>query len=70
MKRYIIKSEPGRMEYLDILAETDDGYSVRITRSKDGNEKIIEELLSRHLFNLCVKTGFLYEMVQSSSSVA
>ena len=70
MKRYMIKSEPGKMEYLDILEETDEGYKVRITRIVDGDERILEELLTRHLFNICVKTGFLSESSGNAISVA
>ncbi|MDR2740934.1 MAG: hypothetical protein LBB98_02125 [Treponema sp.] len=61
MKRYHIKSEPGQIEYLDIINENKDGYIIRVTRIKDGYEKVIEELLSRRLFNICLKTGFIYQ---------
>ena len=65
MKRYCIKSRPGRSEYLDILNETDDGYKIRLTRQSDGDEKIREDFINRHLFDICVKTGYLSELANA-----
>jgi hypothetical protein len=62
MKRYCIKSRPSRAEYLDIINETDDGYKIRLTRLSDGDEKTREDFIDRHLFDICVKTGYLYEL--------
>ncbi|MDR2500538.1 MAG: hypothetical protein LBD37_05590 [Treponema sp.] len=61
MKRYHIKCETGRTEYMDILAEDPEGYLVRLTKIKDGDERIFEEPLSRRLFEACLKTGYIYE---------
>ena len=62
MKRYSIKSLPGKTEYIDILNERDDEYVVRFTRDNNGNIKTTEETLSRHLFNICVQTGYINPM--------
>ena len=62
MKRYCIKCRTGKIEFFDILAENDEGYSIRLTRRSDGNEKIVEDSMSRHLFDMCVKTGYIFEM--------
>jgi hypothetical protein len=70
MKRYYIKCRPGRIEFFDIIRETDEGFFIRLTRISDGNEKIIEESMSGHLFNMCVKTGYIYEAVNEAVSVA
>jgi hypothetical protein len=70
MKRYRIKSEPGRIEYLDIINENSDGYIIRVTRIKDGYEKVVEELLSKHLFNICLKTGFIYQAEENAAPAA
>jgi hypothetical protein len=70
MKRYCIKCEPGRIEYLDIINENSEGYIIRVTRIRDGYEKVIEEPLSRHLFNICLKTGFIYKTERTIASVA
>ncbi|GHV86403.1 hypothetical protein AGMMS50230_20110 [Spirochaetia bacterium] len=68
MKRYWIKSRPGRSEYLDILAENDEGYNIRLTRLSDGDEKIREDFINRHLFDLCIKTGYLSELANAELS--
>jgi len=70
MKRYCIKCETGRVEFLDVLRETEDGFMVRVIRVKDGYDKIIEEFLPHHLFEVCLKTGYLYEMKEAAHSVA
>jgi hypothetical protein len=70
MKRYCIKSRAGRIEYFDIMSETDGGYMVRLTRVSDGNEKIIEEFMSRHLFDMCYKTGYIFETDTRAATVA
>jgi hypothetical protein len=69
MKRYSIKCRPGRVEYFDIIEESEDSYLVRLTRINDGSEKVFEETLTRHLFNICLKTGFIYEQ-RSKTAVA
>jgi hypothetical protein len=70
MKRYCIKCRAGRIEYMDILKENEDGFFVRLTRLSDGNEKITDEFMSRHLFEMCLKTGYIYEINVQADSVA
>jgi len=70
MKRYCIKCRSGRIEYFDIISETDDAYNIRLTRLSDGSERVIEESMSRHLFNICVQTGYIYELEEATASVA
>jgi hypothetical protein len=69
MKRYYVKCRAGRIEFLDILSEAEGGYMVRVTRISDGNEKIIEEFMSRHLFDICFKTGYIFE-TESVAAIA
>jgi len=59
MKRYSIKCLPGNTEYIDILKESDSDYIVRFTRDSNGNIRTTEETITRHLFNICVQTGYL-----------
>ena len=70
MKRYCIKCRAGKIEFFDILSEDDDGYRIRLTRLSDGNEKTIIDSISRHLFNICVKTGYIYELETHATTVA
>jgi len=57
---------PGNTEYIDILNETDNEYLVRFTRNNNGNIKTSEETIARKLFNICVQTGYLNQMTESS----
>jgi len=59
MKRYTIKTTSGKSEYIDILNEFDDEYLVRFTRDNNGSIKTSEEKITRHLFNICIQTGYL-----------
>jgi hypothetical protein len=70
MKRYCIKTRSGKIEYFDIIAENDEEFKIRLYRLSDGSEKIVEETMSRNLFNTCVKTGYIYEMEKVSTGVA
>jgi hypothetical protein len=70
MKRYCIKSQSGKIEYFDIISENTSEYRIRITRLSEGNEKIIEETMSRHLFEMCMKTGYIYELEMPDAVVA
>ena len=70
MKRYCIKCRAGRIEYFDIIGESDDGLTIRLTRLSDGHERIVEESMSRQLFNICVKTGYIYELETAVATVA
>ncbi|MDR2965990.1 MAG: hypothetical protein LBU88_09465 [Treponema sp.] len=65
MKRYVIKCLPGKIEYIDILKELENEYVVRFTRESNGNEKTTEETITRHLFNICVQTGYINPMVEA-----
>ena len=70
MERYCIKCRAGKLEYFDIISEDDSGLIIRLTRLSDGNERIIEESMSRHLFDICVKTGYIYELDRAAVNVA
>ncbi|MDR1108606.1 MAG: hypothetical protein LBL19_06180 [Spirochaetaceae bacterium] len=70
MKRYYVKTSISRLEYFDILEETEDEYRIRLTKIYDGNEKILENSISRRLFDMCLKTGYIYEIKEVVLSVA
>jgi len=69
MKRYSIKCLPGSTEYIDILKELDNEYVVRFTRDNNGNVKTSEETITRHLFNICVQTGYLNPMTENAGHI-
>ncbi|MDR2096233.1 MAG: hypothetical protein LBP76_12080 [Treponema sp.] len=70
VKRYNIKNQTGKIEYFDIIKEIEDGYLVRLTRISDGNEKILDSFLTRHLFEICLKTGYISQFESNADSVA
>jgi len=70
MKRYCIKSQSGKLEFFDIISENDNDYKIRLTRLTEGKEKVIEETMSRQLFELCMKTGYIYELETVAAVVA
>jgi hypothetical protein len=70
LKRYYIKCSSGRLEYFDILKETGEGFLVKVTRKTDGDEKVIEEFMARGLFDICLKTGYIYKGEKPVPSVA
>jgi hypothetical protein len=65
MKRYSIKCKPGNTEYIDILQELDDEFRVRFTRNNDNHTKVSEETITRHLFNMCLNTGYINPVPES-----
>ena len=67
MKNYYIKSTEGSADYLSVLGETDEGCMVRIYRDQDGSEKIIEEFMTKTLFDACIRTGYIVEMEESAA---
>jgi hypothetical protein len=67
MKNYYIKSTPGSADYLSVLGETDEGFMVRIYRDQDGYEKIIDDFMSKTLFESCMRTGYITEMEEKSA---
>jgi len=62
MKRYCIKCPTGKIEYFDIISENDEEFEIRLIQVHDGYEKVIEETMTRQLFDMCVKTGYIFEM--------
>jgi len=65
MKRYCIKSHESRVEFFDVLKEIEGGFLIRYTRQKDGYEKVTEDTMTRHLLDICLKTGYIYEPVMN-----
>jgi len=70
MKRYCIKCRAGRIEYFDIISDNGEELQIRLTQIYDGEEKIIEESMPRHLFEMCLKTGYIFEMETAAATVA
>jgi len=70
MNRYCIKCRSGKIEYFDVISENEEGFNIRLTRLSEGNEKIFEEFMTRQLFNICMKTGYIFQLEKSALTVA
>lgn len=67
MKSYYIKSNPGSADYLAILGETEEGYMVRIYRDLDGCERIIDDFMTKALFESCLRTKYIVDLEENRS---
>ncbi|HCC37603.1 MAG TPA: hypothetical protein DEQ14_08295 [Treponema sp.] len=70
MKRYCVKCRTDRFEYIEIIKEIEDGYLIRLTRVNDGYTDTTEQTITRHLFDICLKTGYIYEAQEKNESAA
>lgn len=70
MKRYEVKSAPGRSAVLDILSSSSGGFRVRITRRCDGFEEVEESFMTEDLFELCLTTAYIRELSPAVAHVA
>jgi len=70
MKRYCIKCRAGKIEYFDITGENEQEFTIRLTQISEGQEKTTEDTMSRHLFDMCLKTGYIFQMDTPSANVA
>lgn len=68
MKNYFIRTVTGSADYLSVLGENDEGFLVRIYRDQDGYEKVIDDFMSRSLFESCVRTGYITEMEEARAA--
>jgi len=70
MKRYSIKCKADRIEFFDIIDETSTEYRIRHTQIAEGVEKVSEESMTRDLFEMCLKTGYIFEMEAAGATPA
>jgi hypothetical protein len=59
MKRYIVQNEEGIPEFLEVAAETELGYHVKISVDAQPQSREYKDFISRILFETLVKTGTL-----------
>ncbi len=61
MKQFRVKGVSGVETYLRLIGENSDGYVILITSVNEAGIRETEEIISRHLFDACVRTGYLSE---------
>lgn len=59
MQRYRVKSSHQESTVMDVLAQDENELKIRITRSLPGKTYVEETVMSRDLFAMCRRTGYI-----------
>lgn len=70
MIQYKVKSSEGVQSFLEITKERNDGYDVLITCVYEDYKKEMREFINSHLFDICVRTGYLTPVEEQVHSLA
>lgn len=62
MKDYRIQGNEDFITYVSVVEEFDDSYKVVIKRVGESSTREKTEMLSKHLLELCVRTGYMSEV--------
>lgn len=68
MKSYSLKSLGNTNDYMTILDENGDGYTIKIVRDQDGYFDETTDHLSKELFDCCIRTGYLTEISEKAET--
>lgn len=63
MKQYTVQNDEGLSETLEVAAETELGYHVKISVAGDASSREYRDFISRILFETLVKAGTLEPVV-------
>lgn len=63
---YRVKGQGSFITYVEIMEEYDDSYKLLMKRVSDSSVREKTEMMSKHLFELCVSTGFLTAVKSSA----
>lgn len=70
MKRYTVCDREQQCATLEVTGELDTCLETRLIRAFGDRYEIIEQTMSRDLFTLCLRTGYLKEVPLASFEVA
>lgn len=62
MKDYRIRGNEDFTTYVSLVEEFDDSYRVVIKKIGESSTREKTEMLSKHLLELCVRTGYMSEV--------
>ncbi len=62
MKQFSIKGFDAAPSVMELLKEIENGFIVRIIRTRDDWEDVSEEFISKDLFETCLRTGYIAEL--------
>ncbi len=63
---YRVKGRGSFITYVEIMEEDGDSYKLLMKRVSDSSVREKTEMMSKHLFELCVRTGFLTAVKSAS----
>ena len=70
MKDYRIQGNEDFTTYISLIEEFDDAYKVIIKKVGESSTREKTEMLSKHLLELCVRTGYMSEVNQAQMQLA
>ncbi len=70
MKDYRIQGNENYTTYVSLLEEFDDSYKVVIKKVGESSTRERTEMLSKHLLELCIRTGYMSEVNTSQLQTA
>ena len=70
MKDYRIQGNEDFTTYISLIEEFDDSYKVVIKKVGDSSTREKTEMLSKHLLELCIRTGYMSEVNQVQMQLA
>ena len=70
MKDYRIQGNEDFTTYISLIEEFDDAYKVIIKKVGESSTREKTEMLSKHLLELCVRTGYMSEVNQVQMQLA
>ncbi len=69
MVQYRVKGDARFTTYVEIAEEIGDSYRVIMKRVSDSSVREQSEMMSKHLFELCLRTGFLTKVQDSGKEL-
>lgn len=69
MIQYRVKSSEGVQKFVEITREYPDGYDMIVTDIHEDYKKEHKEFINRHLFETCLRTGYLIKIEEPEYTV-
>ncbi len=66
-QQYRVKGEALYTTYVEIVEDVGDSYKVLMKRVTESSVREKTEMMSKHLFDLCLRTGFLTAVEKGES---
>ncbi|RKX88368.1 MAG: hypothetical protein DRP58_00535 [Spirochaetes bacterium] len=70
MKDFRIQGSEDCTTYVSLVEEFNDSYKVVIKKTGESSTKEKTEMLSKHLLELCIRTGYMSEVNQAQMQMS